>query len=59
MPAQLFSPDRHDELWEVQRGLDLPGTVFGIARDDFSMERATTHYAELFGRHAGDRVLDG
>ena len=24
-PAELFSPDRHDELWEVQRGLDFPG----------------------------------
>ena len=26
-PAQLFSPDRHGELWEVQRELDFPGTV--------------------------------
>lgn len=26
-PAQLFSPDRHDELWAVQEPLDFPGTV--------------------------------
>jgi carbonic anhydrase/acetyltransferase-like protein (isoleucine patch superfamily) len=58
-PARLFPPDRHDELWEVQRSLDFPGTVFGIAREDFTMERATAHHAELFGRHRGDRTLEG
>ena len=31
-PAQLFSPDRHDELWAVQEPLDFPGTVYGVAR---------------------------
>ena len=56
-PAQLFSPDRHDELWEVQRELDFPGTVFGIPREELTMERATVAYAELFGRHRGDRRL--
>lgn len=31
-PAQLFSPDRHDELWAVQAPLDFPGTVYGVPR---------------------------
>jgi carbonic anhydrase/acetyltransferase-like protein (isoleucine patch superfamily) len=31
-PAQLFSPDRHDELWAVQEGLDFPGTMYGVPR---------------------------
>lgn len=31
-PAQLFSPDQHDALWEVQRGLDFPGTMYGVPR---------------------------
>lgn len=31
-PAQLFSPDRHDELWAVQEALDFPGTVYGVPR---------------------------
>jgi carbonic anhydrase/acetyltransferase-like protein (isoleucine patch superfamily) len=26
-PAQLFSPDRHDDLWAVQEPMDFPGTV--------------------------------
>jgi gamma-carbonic anhydrase len=31
-PAQLFSPDRHDEIWAVQEPLDFPGTVYGVPR---------------------------
>jgi carbonic anhydrase/acetyltransferase-like protein (isoleucine patch superfamily) len=31
-PADLFSPDRHEELWAVQEPLDFPGTVYGVPR---------------------------
>ena len=31
-PAQLFSPDRHEALWEVQEPLAFPGTVYGVPR---------------------------
>lgn len=31
-PAQLFPPERHDELWAVQEPLDFPGTVYGVPR---------------------------
>jgi carbonic anhydrase/acetyltransferase-like protein (isoleucine patch superfamily) len=31
-PAQLFSPDQHEELWAVQEGLDFPGTMYGVPR---------------------------
>lgn len=31
-PAQLFSPDRHDDLWAVQEPLDFPRTVYGVPR---------------------------
>jgi gamma-carbonic anhydrase len=30
-PAELFSPDRHDDLWAVQQPLNFPGTVYGVA----------------------------
>ena len=56
-PARLFSPDRHEELWEVQRELGFPETVFGLPREEASMEAVTERYAELFGRHRGDRLL--
>lgn len=31
-PAQLFSPEQHEELWAVQEVLDFPGTVYGVPR---------------------------
>ena len=31
-PAQLFPPDQHEELWQVQAELDFPGTVYGVPR---------------------------
>jgi carbonic anhydrase/acetyltransferase-like protein (isoleucine patch superfamily) len=31
-PAELFPPDRHDDLWRVQEPLDFPGTVYGVPR---------------------------
>jgi carbonic anhydrase/acetyltransferase-like protein (isoleucine patch superfamily) len=63
-PAQVFPPESHDEIWAVQEGLDFPGTVFGVARPAEGSLQAlhpeiTARYAELFGRHRNDRVLDG
>lgn len=57
-PAQLFPPGAHEEIWEVQRALDFPGTVFGIPRKEVTMEAVTRLYAERFGRHRGDRVVE-
>jgi gamma-carbonic anhydrase len=54
-PAQLFSPDRHDELWAVQEPLDFPGTVYGLPRDATAHERMTRQSA-WFGAHRNDRV---
>jgi gamma-carbonic anhydrase len=55
-PAQLFSPDRHDELWEVQRGLDFPGTVYGVPRDT-AMRDVMARQVDFYGEHQGDRAL--
>jgi len=55
-PAQLFSPDRHDELWAVQEPLDFPGTVYGLARDATARERMTRQSA-WFGAHLGDAAV--
>jgi gamma-carbonic anhydrase len=57
-PAALFPPDDHEELWAIQRTLDFPRTVFGMERHEATMERVSARYAERFGRHRDDRVLD-
>jgi carbonic anhydrase/acetyltransferase-like protein (isoleucine patch superfamily) len=55
-PAQLFSPDRHDEIWAVQRELDFPGTVYGVGRDA-SMRDIMRGQSEFYGEHAQDRQV--
>lgn len=50
-PAQLFSPDRHDELWAVQEPLDFPGTVYGVPRGT-SMREIMRRQCEIYGRSA-------
>jgi carbonic anhydrase/acetyltransferase-like protein (isoleucine patch superfamily) len=57
-PAQILSPDRHDEIWSILRPLDFPRTVLGFARETPDLQaRATEAYAELFGEHRADRQL--
>jgi gamma-carbonic anhydrase len=56
-PARLFSPDRHDELWEIQQTLDFPGTVYGVPRGT-GMREIMARQAEFYGAHLTDRVLD-
>jgi carbonic anhydrase/acetyltransferase-like protein (isoleucine patch superfamily) len=58
-PARVLPPERHDEIWSVQEGLDFPGTVFGLPRETPDLQaQAARRYADLFGRHRGDRVLE-
>lgn len=56
-PARLFSPDQHERLWEMQRHLDFPGTVYGVSRDT-GMRTIMARQAEFYGAHREDRVID-
>ncbi|MDG9720058.1 gamma carbonic anhydrase family protein [Streptomyces sp. DH24] len=56
-PARLFAPGQHDELWEVQRELDFPGTVYGVSRDT-PMRDIMARQSAYYGTHRDDRVLD-
>lgn len=47
-PAELFSPDRHDELWAVQEPLDFPGTMYGVPRGT-SMREIMRRQAAAYG----------
>jgi carbonic anhydrase/acetyltransferase-like protein (isoleucine patch superfamily) len=55
-PAELFAPDRHDEIWAIQEGLDFPGTVYGLPRGTPARE-LMQRQSEWFGAHAEDRIL--
>jgi carbonic anhydrase/acetyltransferase-like protein (isoleucine patch superfamily) len=59
-PAALYPPERHSEIWPIQRELDWPGTVYGLEREaegETIMPEAMRRYSELFGAHADDRVI--
>ncbi len=56
-PAQMFSPDRHDEIWAIQRELDFGGTVYGVGKGA-GMRDIMTRQAEFFAAHREDRVID-
>jgi gamma-carbonic anhydrase len=56
-PARVFPPGEHEQIWEIQRTLDFPGTVYGLPRDTPATERMTRQSA-WFAAHLDDRVLD-
>jgi carbonic anhydrase/acetyltransferase-like protein (isoleucine patch superfamily) len=50
----ILSPEQHDEIWAIQKGLDFPGTVYGVSRD-VSMKELMRRQSEFYGEHRGDR----
>ena len=57
-PAQVLPPNEHDQIWAIQREMDFPGTVWGVARSVPKGER-TRRYAKALLRHRGDAELSG
>ena len=55
-PAQVLPPERHDDIWAVQQGLDFSGTVYGVPRGTSARERMERQSA-WFGAHRDDRQL--
>lgn len=55
-PARILPPDRHDDIWAVQRALDFPGTVYGATRST-SQREVMRRQSEFYGAHRDDEVL--
>lgn len=56
-PAQLFPPNQHDAIWEIQQPLNFPLTVYGIDRNEATMEKITRKLSEALSSHADDVVF--
>jgi carbonic anhydrase/acetyltransferase-like protein (isoleucine patch superfamily) len=56
-PATILPPDRHEEIWAIQRELDFPGTVYGVGRD-VSMRELMRRQSDYYGAHRGDEPVD-
>ena len=53
-PAQVLAPGEHERIWEIQKPLDFPRTVYGFERSDASMKNITRRLSEALGSHASD-----
>ncbi|HEV8390417.1 MAG TPA: gamma carbonic anhydrase family protein [Dongiaceae bacterium] len=57
-PARILSPDQHDAIWEIQKPLNFPLSVYGLDRDtpDLMVE-VTRRLSVSLGAHADDTVV--
>ncbi|MBT2596540.1 gamma carbonic anhydrase family protein [Arthrobacter sp. ISL-72] len=55
--ARILSPERHDEIWAIQRELDFPGTVYGVDRT-VPMGELMGLQSKYYGTHRGDTVIE-
>lgn len=57
-PAEMFPPNRHDEIWERQEPLGFPETVYGVPRGTPAEERMERQ-SQWYGAHRDDRPHAG
>ena len=58
-PAQILPPDKHDEIWAVQKPLSFLEWVYGLARETPElMRKITQRLSESLGAHAADELID-
>ena len=54
---KMLPPAYHADIWDIQRDLDFPGTVYGEPRGEDLMARVMRKQAAWLGAHRDDRVL--
>jgi len=54
---QVLPPDRHEEIWAIQRELDFPGTVYGETRGEDLMARVMPRQSAWLAAHRDDHAL--
>ena len=58
-PARIFAPERHGEIWAIQKPLNFPDWVYGFDRNTPDlMQHVTRRLSEKLAGHAGDIVLE-
>lgn len=55
-PARVLPPNEHERIWEIQGPLDFPLTVYGIPREEATMEEITRRLSEALGSHSSDET---
>jgi carbonic anhydrase/acetyltransferase-like protein (isoleucine patch superfamily) len=53
-PASIVPPDQHEKIWEIQKPLNFPLTVYGLAREKADMVKITRRLAANLASHRED-----
>ena len=53
-PAQILPSSEHERIWEIQKPLDFPLTVYGFERTEATMEKITRHLSKALDSHTSD-----
>lgn len=56
-PAEILSPDRHDEIWAIQKELGFAKTVYGISHEEGGMEAITERLSQRLASCRDDQVI--
>ncbi len=59
-PAEILPPDRHADIWAIQKPLDFPGTIFGVERPapgETFMPEVMPRYARALASHKSDKAV--
>jgi carbonic anhydrase/acetyltransferase-like protein (isoleucine patch superfamily) len=55
-PASIMPPSEHDRIWEIQRPLNFPLTVYGLDRSEANMVQITRRLADALAAHIDDEI---
>jgi len=53
-PIAILPPDRHDEIWAIQKPLNFPLVAYGYDRSDADMAKITTRLSDVLASHRTD-----
>ena len=53
-PASILPANEHEKIWEIQKPLNFPLTVYGFDRAEADMVKITRRLSEALGSHAHD-----
>ncbi|MCS5716151.1 gamma carbonic anhydrase family protein [Herbiconiux sp. CPCC 205716] len=56
-PASILPPERHDEIWAIQKELHFTETVYGAGRE-VSMAELMRGQSDFYGSHMDDEIIE-
>jgi carbonic anhydrase/acetyltransferase-like protein (isoleucine patch superfamily) len=55
-PASILPADRHQRIWEIQKPLNFPLTVYVLEREEADMVKITRRLAASLASHRDDQT---